>query len=245
MIGRAAALWFALNIGLASAGAAQPLPAAADAQSPAPPTGEAEPAVPADDAADQPPQLSAAANLLTNWVIATHDNGDMPFMVIDKDSAEVFVYDADGQKLGRAPVLVGSARGDDSVPGVGDRELSNIPPEDRTTPAGRFVAKMGPASGHKRVVWVDYADAVSLHPVITANKEEQRLQRLKSPTPEDNRITYGCINVPTAFYHKIVEPLLKDTSGVVYILPDTRPLKEVFAAVPFPDPPGQAAAIAQ
>ena len=95
------------------------------------------------------------------------------------------------------------------------------------------------------MLWVDYADAVSLHPVITANKEEQRLQRLKSPTPEDNRITYGCINVPTAFYHKIVEPLLKDTSGVVYILPDTRPPKEGFAAVPFPDPPGQAVAIAQ
>ncbi len=179
MIGRAAALWFALNIGLASAGAAQPLPAAADAQSPAPATGEAEPAVPADDAADQPPQLSAAANLLTNWVIATHDNGDMPFMVIDKDAAEVFVYGADGQALGHAPVLVGSAKGDNSVPGVGDRELSNIPPEDRTTPAGRFVAKIGPASGHKRVLWVDYADAVSLHPVITANKEEQRLQRLE------------------------------------------------------------------
>ncbi len=48
-----------------------------------------------------------------------------------------------------------------------------------------------------------------------------------------------------AFYHKVVEPLLKDTSGIVYILPDTRPLKEVFAAVPFADPPGQAVAIAQ
>ena len=157
----------------------------------------------------------------------------------------MFVYDVDGQALGRAPVLVGEARGDDSVPGVGDRELSNIPPEDRTTPAGRFVAKMGPASGHKRVLWVDYGDAISLHPVITANKKEHRLQRLESATPDDNRITFGCINVPTAFYHKVVEPLLKDRKGVVYILPDTRPLKEVFAAVPFEEPPSQAIAIAQ
>jgi len=31
----------------------------------------------------------------------------------------------------------------------------------------------------------------------------------------------------------------------VYILPDTRPLKEVFAAVPFEEQAGQAVAIAQ
>jgi hypothetical protein len=257
MIGRAAAVWLALNIGLASAGAAQPLPAAAESQpganapaeaAPAPDTNapaEATPEGSGDAAADQPPPIPVNANVLINWVIATHDNGDLPFMVIDKDAAEVFVYDADGQSLGRAPVLIGEAKGDDSVPGVGDRELSNIAPEDRTTPAGRFVAKMGPASGHKRVLWVDYGDAISLHPVITSNKKEHRLQRLNSPTPDDNRITYGCINVPTAFYHKVVAPLVKDTNSVVYILPDTRPLKEVFAAVPFPNPPAQAIATSQ
>jgi len=239
MNGRAA-LWFALTLGLASAGAAKPLPAAAEAQPQA-----AAGAEPAASNADQPPPVPANANVLINWVIATHDNGDMPFMVIDKDAAEVFVFDTGGQALGRAPVLVGEAKGDDSVPGVGDRELSNIPPNDRTTPAGRFIAKMGPASGHKRVLWVDYGDAISLHPVITSNKKEHRLKRLNSPTPDDNRITFGCINVPTAFYHKVVEPLMKDTKGVVYILPDTRPLKEVFAAVPFEEQAGQAVAIAQ
>jgi hypothetical protein len=29
------------------------------------------------------------------------------------------------------------------------------------------------------------------------------------------RITFGCINVPNAFYKEVVSPLLTDTSGVV------------------------------
>ena len=128
------------------------------------------------------------------------------------------------------PALIGITAGDESSPGVGDRELSDIPPEERTTPAGRFVAKFGPASGNRRVLWVDYATAVSLHPVVTANKKERRLQRLKSLTPDDNRITYGCINVSAQFYKEVVRPLFADTTGIVYILPETKYLFEVFPA---------------
>src|SRR6476659_9197037 len=119
MTGRAAALWLALSIGLASAGAAQPLPAAA-----------------ASETAEAVPQLPTAANVLTNWIIATHDNGKLPFIVIDKVGARLTIFDADGQPRGEAPVLVGAAKGDDSAPGVGDRELSHIPLSQRTTPAG-------------------------------------------------------------------------------------------------------------
>ena len=151
-------------------------------------------------------------------------------MVIDKVGAEVFLFDAAGEFVGKTPALLGSTAGDDSSPGVGDRELSEISPEERTTPAGRFVANFGYARGHERVLWVDYATSISLHPVVTGNKKEQRLKRLKSPTPEDNRITYGCINVPREFYSKVVRPLFKDTSGVVYILPETKPLNQAFLA---------------
>ena len=120
-----------------------------------------------------------------------------------------------------------------STPGIGDRELRNIPPAERTTPAGRFVARFGPAAGRQKVLWVDFGSAVSLHAVATANRNEHRLERLRSPTAEDNRITYGCINVPRTFYNDVVRPLLADLSGVVYILPETRPLNEVFwAALP-------------
>jgi hypothetical protein len=164
-------------------------------------------------------------------VLASRDNGELPFIIIDKVGAELFAFDAGGHFVGRAPVLIGITKGDESSPGVGDRELSRIPVEQRTTPAGRFLAKFGPAAGHKQVLWVDYADSVSLHAVITSNKKERRLQRLNSPTVEDNRITFGCINAPTAFYKDVVQTLFKQAGGVVYILPDSRALNEVFPAI--------------
>jgi len=197
----------------------------ASAQEMAPAT--AAPAAAESAQADLP---SPEVTKITGWVLGSRDNGERPFIIIDKNTAEMFAFDAGGHLVGRAPVLIGIAKGDQSTPGVGDRELSRIRVEQRTTPAGRFFAKFGPAAGHKQVLWIDYADSVSLHAVISANKKERRLQRLNSRTADDNRITFGCINAPTAFYKDVVQPLFKE-SGVVYILPDSRSLGEVFPAV--------------
>lgn len=171
---------------------------------------------------------SGTAAALARWVVASGDNGGRPFLIVDKLGAEVFVFDAQGALQGSAPVLVGLARGDDSAPGVGDLPLAAIRPDERTTPAGRFEARFGEAHGHHRVLWVDWADEIALHPVITANPKERRLQRLRSPSPEDHRITFGCINVPSAFYRNVVLKAFAGGDGIVYILPDTRPVEEVF-----------------
>jgi len=173
------------------------------------------------------PQSQAAARL-ADWVVGSADNNGVPFVIVDKLAALVFVYDADGRLLGAEPALLGLAVGDDSVPGIGDRPLSAISPEERTTPAGRFVAGYGPASGQPPVLWVDFATAISLHPVVTSNRRERRLERLESPDPDEKRITYGCINVSAEFYQTVVREVFKDTRGVFYILPDTKPLEEVF-----------------
>jgi hypothetical protein len=167
---------------------------------------------------------------LAAWAVASGDNDGRPFVIVDKPAADVFVFDARGRLKGSAPVLVGLAPGDGSAAGVGERDLAAIPPDQRTTPAGRFVAAFGAADGDRRVLWVDYADAISLHPVVTSNPRERRLQRLRSPLPEQHRITYGCINVPAAFYRDVVLKAFAGGGGVVYVLPDTRPLAEVFPA---------------
>ena len=36
----------------------------------------------------------------------------------------------------------------------------------------------------------------------------------------DNRISFGCINVPLAFFENVVSRAFKDTTGVVYVLPE-------------------------
>lgn len=176
-------------------------------------------------------RVSEAIFDLSSWIVSSGDNRELPFAVIDKEAAQILVFGADGKIRGVAPVLVGSAVGDDSAPGVGDRELKDIPMADRTTPAGRYLAAFGPAAGGSKVLWVDYVNAISIHaiPPGQASVKEKRKQRIASKTPNDNRITHGCINVSSTFYSKIVQPLFKKT-GVFYILPDSEPLMEAFPA---------------
>jgi len=144
----------------------------------------------------------------------------------------VFVYDAKGKLLGETPALIGITAGDDSTPGVGNKTLAEMGPAEKTTPAGRFPSKIGPATTGQDVLWVDYGTAVALHAVVTGNKRERRLERLLSPTVSDNRITFGCINVPTNFFAQRIKPIFEKTGGVTYVLPDAKPLEVVFPQVP-------------
>lgn len=173
---------------------------------------------------------SRAAHEVADWVTRSGDNGGRPFVIVDKVAARVFVFRPDGRLGGAAPALLGLARGDHTVPGIGERKLASIRPEERTTPAGRFVAALGPDLGEKDVLWVDYAAAVSLHRVVTSNRKERRLQRLATPSPLDNRISYGCINVPAKFYETVVHPAFTGTDGVVYILPEVGSIASAFPA---------------
>ncbi len=175
---------------------------------------------------------SPEASRLADWIVDSGDNGRLPFVIVDKQGAKVFVFSADGGLRGASSALLGQSSGDDSAPGIGTRKLADIRPEERTTPAGRFVASLGHNLHGGEILWVDYDAAISLHPVITSNPREHRLQRLASSTPLDNRISYGCINVPAKFYHDVVSAAFRQSDGIVYILPETRPASAVFPLSP-------------
>jgi len=175
-------------------------------------------------------KVSRDARHVANWVVHSGDNQGMAFAIIDKPRAKVLVFDPSGRIQGAAPVLLGMARGDHSVPGIGERKMSDIRPEERTTPAGRFVAEPGRNLRGEDIVWIDYDAAVSMHRVRANNPKERRLQRLATPTATDNRISYGCVNVPAAFYDAVVSPAFRDAKGIVYVLPDTRSTREVFGS---------------
>jgi len=172
-------------------------------------------------------QASPDAGRIADWVVASGDNRGLPFVIVDKRAATVFVFRSDGQLRGAAPALLGLALGDDTVPGIGTRPLSKILPEERTTPAGRFVATLG-RDLKTDVLWIDYDAAISLHRVITGTRDN-RLARLATATVADNRISYGCINVPAQFFDEVVLPAFKGTKGIVYVLPEVRSLSDVFA----------------
>jgi hypothetical protein len=177
-----------------------------------------------------PEEASRLARSVADWVVGSGDTRGKPFAIVDKVDAKVFVFDAGGRLRGAAPALLGLAHGDDAVPGIGNRPMSSIRPEERTTPAGRFVASLDRNLGGKEILWVDYDTAVSMHPVVKGTPAERRAQRLATPTPLDNRISYGCINVPAKFFETVVHPAFSGTDGIVYVLPETRSAGEVFSS---------------
>jgi len=161
-------------------------------------------------------------------VLQTGDNERAPFIIIDKRLARMWLFTATGQPLGESPVLLGQARGDASVAGIGERDMKDILPHERTTPAGRFVAEAGRNHAGEDIFWIDYDAAVSMHRVRATNPVERRLQRLASTTAVDNRISYGCINVPATFYDRHIRAAFSGQRGVVYVLPETMPARVLF-----------------
>jgi len=173
-------------------------------------------------------RASEDVHRVADWIVQSGDNQELPFVIIDKKAAKVFVFNERNEILGVAPALLGLAHGDDSVPGIGHRRLATITKEERTTAAGRYQASLG-NDLEQDVLWIDYDAGLSLHRVIVGRPADHRYARLASPSPLDNRISYGCINVPVRFYDTVVAPAFKGTVGIVYILPETKPVEAVFA----------------
>ncbi|MEO6032736.1 MAG: hypothetical protein ABIP61_12685 [Burkholderiaceae bacterium] len=192
----------------------------------------------APDVVTRPPRFadfgsetpSPDARHVANWVADSSDNANASFVIVDKKRARLYLFDPRARLRAATPVLLGAARGDDSAPGIGSRPIAEVRPDERTTPAGRFVAERGHDVSGDDVVWVDYDAAVSMHRVVTTNPRERRLARLATPSIDDNRISYGCINVPRAFYESYIRPTFATHRAIVYVLPDVKTVQQVFGS---------------
>ena len=173
---------------------------------------------------------------VANWTVYSGDHQQMAFVIVDKKDARVWVFDPEGKVVSNTPALMGSAIGDDSVPGIGEKPLKLVKPEEKTTPAGRFIAEPGNNANGEDVVWVSYDLAVSMHRVRPTVKSERRLERLASPTSADNRISFGCINLPPKFYEQVLSPTVNKYGAVIYVLPETKTAGELFGAYDVPPP---------
>jgi hypothetical protein len=171
---------------------------------------------------------SRDARLLADWVARSGDNANAAFVIVDKKFARMHVFDADARLRGSSRILLGAAVGDDSVPGIGSRPIPEVRPEERTTPAGRFVAQRGRNALGENVVWVDYGAAVSMHRVRATDPRERRLERLATTRIDDKRISYGCINVPAAFFDGHIAPIFDKRNAIVYVLPEIKSVHQVF-----------------
>ena len=176
-------------------------------------------------------EASADVRQMADWVMGQSDHQGRPFVIVDKVQVSVFVFHPDGKLIGASAALMGSAQGDDSVSGIGEREMSAILPHERTTPAGRFVSQPGRNLQGEDLIWLKHSEGLAIHRLRPGGRQEQRAQRLASSTPQDNRISLGCVVVPVAFYHSVVAPFIGKNLSVVYVLPETLPVQTLFGAL--------------
>lgn len=176
-------------------------------------------------------EVSKDARQMVRWIMASRDNADMPFAILDKKAARFFVFEASGRLAGAAPALIGATPGDHTAPGVGSRPLSQMKPEERTTPAGRFISEPGRNLSGEDIVWVDYEAAFAIHRVRPGPSQQRRQALLPSPNAAARRVSLGCIVVAPEFYLGVVQPTLGRSRGVVYVLPETQSARTLFAAL--------------
>jgi hypothetical protein len=174
------------------------------------------------------------AKQVANWVSYTRNNQRKAFVLIDKKAARMYVFDPQGKLKSDTPVLLGKAVGDNSVPGVGNKPLSQLAEGEKTTPAGRFLAVPGKNLGGDNVIWIDYNAAVSMHRLRKVGNEK-RAERMATADISDNRISNGCVNVPPAFYDGVLRPTVLKYGAVVYVLPETRTPQQQFGSYDVPN----------
>lgn len=175
---------------------------------------------------------SLDAHQALQWVLDHRDHQGRPFAIVDKKEARIFVFDAQARLAGVTPALLGLAPGDHAIPGVGRKKLSDILPFERTTPAGRFASEPGRNLNGEAVVWIDYDAGLAIHRLRPVAASQRRPERLGSVTPDDNRISLGCVIVSVDFYQHIIAPTLGAQPGVVYVLPETLPVEAMLDAGP-------------
>jgi hypothetical protein len=54
------------------------------------------------------------ATRLIEWIAVSGDNDELPYIVIDKRSAAMLLFDGEGTLLGETPVLIGI--GEETIP---------------------------------------------------------------------------------------------------------------------------------
>jgi hypothetical protein len=175
---------------------------------------------------------SAEARSLVGWVQQTGDAHGRPFAVVDKRAAQLYVVAADGRLAGQTPVLLGSAPGDHTAPGVGDHaQAGHVPADERTTPAGRFEAEPGQNASGEPIIWVDYDSAFAIHRLRPGFSYRARAGRLAAGPAQSRRMSWGCVVVPVAFYQQVVDKVLGHAASVVYVLPETRSVQAFVHAL--------------
>ena len=137
----------------------------------------------------------------------------------------------DGKPVLSAAALTGASLSDSLPPDAVFNDSDNAPISGKVTPAGRYTISAvksddyGTAFNVNELYSVGFDGKnlsktnIAIHSVYTANKAEKRMDRLNSATPDDNHISFGCINVDKKTVASLSQHLEGRASTPIYILP--------------------------
>jgi hypothetical protein len=165
------------------------------------------------------------------WVAASKDNAGLPFVVVDKVNARAYAFTPFAQLKATAPVLLGGGVGDVVLVSP-DAPMSAIPVQKRITPAGRYPSHLVIDNHGKTVLLIDGPNLITMHIVAKGTPAQRRAERLASVGSNDNRVSFGCINVPPAFFTSVLDPEFRPRQGIVYVLPEKTTAAQMFGFQP-------------
>jgi hypothetical protein len=123
-----------------------------------------------------------------------------PFILVDKPTATAYVYSSNGSLVKSFPVLLGSEVGDGK----------NVYGKVKLTTAGRFILSDYINDDDRKlyknkIFFLSGASPVAIH-ITYPGELAERTRRLNTPTVEDNRVSWGCINVSEENFDKFISP---------------------------------------
>lgn len=150
------------------------------------------------------------------------------FMIADKQNGMLHAFGPNGVIISQSPALYGKD--------VGDTMQKTGNQWNRVTPAGKYTLTVESDStyaGGKVFSLVETnvpgEGVVAVHAVYLGNPDENRLGRLASPTAQDNRISWGCVNTSNqAFLNELLPNANILEGGAIFVLPDSTSATEMF-----------------
>jgi hypothetical protein len=150
-------------------------------------------------------------------------HGDRGFLMVDKALGRIIIFN-DGRPVLVGPALTGASPYDRFAPGILSKPDSyKFSKMEKVTPAGRFTVTRSPDDElgtsfeinevHGKDWWI------AIHRVYLGIPSEHRQERIQSGNPQEEHVTFGCINVGPEAMRYLTTHLPKKGKTPLYVLP--------------------------